>query len=216
MYFDSASATGRAPHGVGPLSGTGRVALAPAEGGLRSRMGLTLVDATDKRMGTVFSALANSDRDASAVCASGSGLTDLLMAFELDEAVFTLTVSATRVCEGGGPTYRFVGSVPGPYFTTSDCSGRRTWTIRRIMHPPRIYGLPPAAVGGPGATLYLADPEGVPETLVVRSIWTQTKGCHNPFPNTVPALPACAIGDLATVFTPPFRLPSVGDRLKPP
>jgi hypothetical protein len=143
-------------------------------------MSLTLVDATGKRMGTVFNTI------------GGTGSSNVLVAFEWGQAVFTLSVSVTEI-----------RGTAGINFATSNCSG-----TPYFLHFNRL--LSPAAVVGPGATLYLEDPEGVPQTIVVRSRYSSmsdgTWVCDTFPDHSDTFVPAYALGDLYTVFTPPFRL----------
>ena len=87
-------------------------------------------------------------------------------------------------------------------FDGGDCSGA---TFLR-QPPNRLFDR--AVVGPPGLTLYLPEtPGAVPRTIPIGSFVDYFQTCQTSDPATgFDLVPAVAIVDLLTLFTPPFRL----------
>jgi hypothetical protein len=156
---------------------------------LKSVRGLTLVDATGKKIGTVFNGLGGMHAGATTIT------------FKIGEEVIALAAFADR----------FPGSFSGAYFKSCDCSGQAYIGTSGIVIPD--YGpslLPFTAIGGPGETVYVANPGASTEGFTPGSVWlNQGWECQNYCElELAPAnfLPAHPLVDLSTEFTPPFRL----------
>jgi hypothetical protein len=78
-----------------------------------------------------------------------------------------------------------------------------------LMNPldPVLQLLPYVAVGPPGSTAYIPDPQAVPQTLAVGSqrFFGPFGGCFPAF-GTQSLVPALGLIDLDTRFTPPFSV----------
>ena len=90
-------------------------------------------------------------------------------------------------------------------YQTSDCSGTAF-----LDSPSTGAPFPNSAVAPPGKTLYLPDPNAAPETVVVKSIFFTFEsfiGCDTEGGGQVSLeIPAKAVVDLNTLFTPPFTV----------
>jgi hypothetical protein len=149
---------------------------------------LVVVDADGKQVGTVVGAMINQVTIALSV--NGRGV--------LLDVVSTVS---TEYSPGAGVLAPLRGSSLLS-FESRDCSGPPLLSQR----PPRL--LDAGAIAPPGLTLYLpAVPRAAPATFVWGS-YVGIAGCQAvPMPVTVGDLvPAVAVVDLLTLFTPPFRL----------
>ena len=94
-------------------------------------------------------------------------------------------------------------------FETADCASTPAY-----MDPQgdRLVQMP--ALGLPGTTVYLPDLTAPIQTVTVRSFRDFGEECRNfsPTPLTLPLVPAVAIIDLDTVFTPPFSVRAMNTR----
>ena len=100
------------------------------------------------------------------------------------------------------------------FFDAPDCTGNRYVALSRLP----VEG---GAVGPPGTTLYLADltASSRPATIIKSDLQGGTH-CFNQQQPVDTLLPAVAVIDLDTVFTPPFSVkapvePSTSPRLPP-
>ena len=154
----------------------------------QSLKGVTVVDANGKQVGTVVEARL---RDVT-IALSVNGRNVLLDVF---------SAASTEYSPGAGALPPLRGSSLLS-FESRDCSGPPLL----FQHPPRL--LDAGAIAPPGLTLYLpAVPRAAPAAFVWGS-YVGTAGCQAvPIPVTVDNLvPAVAVVDLLTLFTPPFRL----------
>ena len=130
------------------------------------------------------------------------------------QALLAVVSADSTVYPGVGALLPFQGAEAGLLLTfeSPDCSG----TPFLYQPPNRLFDW--AAVAPPGMTLYLPETEGMaPRTIVPGSFFEAVGGCQtsltpigfddpsNP-PPTAYFVPAAAIVDLLTLFTPPFRL----------
>lgn len=86
------------------------------------------------------------------------------------------------------------------YWASTDCSGT-PFVDAQISN--RLF--PRSFVGPPGQTVYIPDPESMPQYITVMSFSDNDGPCDTvtQTPNAVRAIPSV---DLNTLFTPPFRL----------
>jgi hypothetical protein len=156
--------------------------------GPRSPRGVAVVDANGKQVGTVVEAR----------------LRDVTIALSVNGRSVLLDVTSavsTEFSPGAGalPPFRG-GSLLS--FESRDCSGPPLM----LQHPNRLLDV--AAIAPPGLTLYLpAVPRAAPATFTWGS-YVGTAGCQAtlfsaPSDSLVPAV---AVVDLLTLFTPPLRL----------
>jgi hypothetical protein len=90
------------------------------------------------------------------------------------------------------------------YFESTDCTGT---PLVRAQNPNTFA--PSSSIGPPGQTLYLADPQIIPQLIRVYSFIE-----HDPPCVAIPShenyyyyhVPAIALGDLSQLFTPPFSV----------
>jgi hypothetical protein len=161
---------------------------------------IAVVDAHGKQVGTVV----------------GTGSAGVTIALSVNgrHALLDVVTANSTVYPGFGALLPLQGAEAGLLLTfeSRDCSGA-----------PFLYQLPErlfdwAAVAPPGMTLYLPETEGMaPRTIMPGSALEAVGGCLtsltpigfddplNPF-TTAYFVPAAAIVDLLTLFTPPFRL----------
>jgi len=121
--------------------------------------------------------------------ASGAGGTNAVMEFNVGGQVFNLVVSGNR----------FFGN-DNLFFESPDttCAGTR------LMQPGSSDELlTGVAIGPPGSTVYAPDSQAVPQTITVGSYFSYY--CSG-FAFTTPLVPAVALVDLDTQFTPPFKV----------
>ena len=148
---------------------------------------LAVVDANDRQVGTVV----GSRLDQVTIALGVNGRHALL---EVVSAVPLLYPRAGAVLPIQGDGFLM--------FDGGDCSG--TLFLRQPSN--RLFDR--AVVGPPGLTLYLPEtPGAVPRTIPIGSFVDYFQGCQTSDPATgFELVPAVAIVDLLTIFTPPFRL----------
>lgn len=100
---------------------------------------------------------------------------------------------------------RFIGTADTSIvFETSDCTGDAYISPNAISFGPSLTA---AAIGWPGSTLYLGNPDG-PETTITRRSsrnWDSTE-CNAESPAPADALLVVPVVDLADFYQPPFHL----------
>ena len=103
------------------------------------------------------------------------------------------------LAQGTSPPNALFGTTSVVNFESDDCSGPA------LMRPAVGFLNPTSAVTGPELRVWVpADPNTASAPVTVRSALTAT--CGTLSPNTIAVVPAIAIGDLASLFTPPFKL----------
>ena len=179
----------------------GLLVLLPLDAGAGGRRDtIAVVDAHGKQVGTVV----------------GAGIGDFTIALSVNgrHALLDVVSANSTVYPGLGALPPIQGAEPGLLLTfeSLDCSGAPF-----LYQPPeRLFDW--AAVAPPGMTLYLPETEGMAtRTIMPGSFLEAVGGCQtsltpigfddpsNP-PTTAYFVPAAAIVDLLTLFTPPFRL----------
>ena len=178
----------------------GLLALLPLDalaGGRRDT--IAVVDANGKQVGTVV----------------GARIADFTIALSVNgrDALLDVVLSDLLVIPGLGTLLPIQGVDRLLMFESRDCSGAPF-----LYQPPdRLFDW--AAVAPPGMTLYLPETEGMaPRTITPGSFVPALGGCLTSLtpitgvddpsepPTTAYFVPAAAIVDLLTLFTPPFRL----------
>jgi hypothetical protein len=164
-------------------------------GGRRDK--IAIVDANGRQVGTVV----------------GARIADFTIALSVNgrDALLDVVSSDSIVYSGLGefPPIQGVEAALLLTFESGDCSGAAF-----LYQPPdRLFDW--AVVAPPGMTLYLPETAGMaPRTIQIGSFLAAFGGCQTPGPLTTTAdtestayfVPAAAIVDLLTLFTPPFRL----------
>lgn len=112
---------------------------------------------------------------------------------EVDEQVVPVAVFRDRFSGGGGL-----------FFESENCLGT-PWLITNTSpnEPPNL--LPQVAIGPPGQTLYVETPGASPQSVTTKSLLVGFSTCSNQT-FQLSLLPAQALVNLETVFTPPFSL----------
>ncbi|HMH52975.1 MAG TPA: hypothetical protein VK548_22245 [Candidatus Acidoferrum sp.] len=164
-------------------------------GGRRDK--IAIVDANGRQVGTVV----------------GARIADFTIALSVNgrHALLDVVSSESIVFPGLGAFAPIQGVDAALLLTfeSRDCSG----TPFLYQPPDRLFDW--AVVAPPGMTLYLPETAGMaPRTIQVGSFLGALGGCQIPGPLTTPAdpestayfVPAAAVVDLLTLFTPPFRL----------
>jgi hypothetical protein len=146
----------------------------------------------------------------------GARIADFTIALSVNgrDALLDVVRSDSLVIPGLGtllPIEGVVGSLI--FFESRDCSGAPFMS----QPPERLFD--GAVVAPPGMTLYLPEAPGmVPRTILLGSFLDALDGCQtspgkitgvdDPLDPAVAAdlIPAAAVVDLLTLFTPPFRL----------
>jgi hypothetical protein len=180
----------------------GLLALLPLDalaGGRRDE--IAVVDANGRQVGTVV----------------GARIADVTIALSVNgrQALLDVVSANSTVYPGLGALLPIQGAEAGLLLTfeSRDCSGAPF-----LYQPPeRLFDW--AAVAPPGMTLYLPETEGMaPRTIMPGSSLEAVGGCLTSLtpitgfddpsepPTTAYFVPAAAIVDLLTLFTPPFRL----------
>ena len=121
------------------------------------------------------------------------GTTAAVLVFNVGGQVFSLSVDGNRFF--GGHTSFFE-------FPDTTCSG----TPLMQMFPNFL--MTPVAIAPPGHTVYAPDPQAVPQTITVGS-QLSSGSCFSPCFLSCPTasvVPAVALVDLDTQFTPPFTI----------
>jgi hypothetical protein len=125
--------------------------------------------------------------------ATSSGGQQVFLMFKVGEQVFTIFVARNRIF-GGSPLLRFL---------SPDCSGAPLLVV--FPDQDDIYLLTPFAIAPPGSTIYAPDPQAAPQTITVGSMLSGDGSClTGEFSELV--VPAVALIDLDTEFTPPFKV----------
>jgi hypothetical protein len=162
---------------------------ASAGGRPNAREKLVVVDANGKQVGTVVGSRVN--RVTIALRVNGRHVL-----LNVDSAVDTPVFPGTTLLV---PPIRGFGGVS---FESRDCSG-----------PPFLFQsgnglLDSGFVAPPGLTLYLPTVPGAAPTPIALSSYWGTGGCRTQEPPVLSNayVPAVAVVDLLTLFTPPFRL----------
>ena len=167
-------------------------------GGRRDK--IAIVDANGKQVGTVV----------------GARIADVTIALSVNgrHALLDVVSANSTVYPGGGALLPLRGAGAGLslMFESRDCSGAPF-----LYQPPnRLFDW--AAVAPPGMTLYLPETAGMaPRTILVGSFLVALGVCETSLtpigfddpldpPMSFDGVPAAAIVDLLTLFTPPFRL----------
>lgn len=86
------------------------------------------------------------------------------------------------------------------FFESSDCTGT---PLVPSQAPNRF--VPSVTIADPGQTLYIADPQGLPQFVNYHSTIIPGGPCTTTN-NGATLVPALALGDLSTLFTPPFSV----------
>jgi hypothetical protein len=172
-----------------------------------------------------FDALAGSRRDTIAVVDAhgkqvgtvvGTGSAGVTIALSVNgrQALLDVVSADSTVYPGLGALLPIQGAEAGLLLTfeNRDCSGAPF-----LYQPPnRLFDW--AAVAPPGMTLYLPETEGMAPRTILAGSFLETLGCQTSLatitgfddppdpPSNAYFVPAAAIVDLLTLFTPPFRL----------
>lgn len=151
---------------------------------------LAVFDANGKKVGNVISLIVSE----SLFPSLGPGTMVMLpaVAFRVDTFVVALFVTQNR----------FTGNRE-ILFESSDCSGPAFF---QQVDPFFLGALPGAAVGSPGSTVYIPDPDGPVQSVAVQTALRPDSVCFNLGSLTTDAVPALPLIDLATMFTPPFSV----------
>jgi hypothetical protein len=161
---------------------------------------IAVVDANGRQVGTVV----------------GARIADATIALSVNgrHALLDVVSANSTVYPGLGALLPFQGAEAGLLLTfeSRDCSGAPF-----LYQPPnRLFDW--AAVAPPGMTLYLPETEGMAPRTILPGSFLETLGCQTSLatitgfddppdpPTTAYYVPAAAIVDLLTLFTPPFRL----------
>ena len=142
--------------------------------------GLVLYDANDKKVGAVVDV---------------AGLTIPVVIFRANEHVFALEAIRNRLL-----------GRQGLLFSSTDCSGAPLFDFEAGgVQGFDVSLLPTTAIGPPGSTVYIPDPNAVAQSVLTQSFLDQVGECiADGFMRTV--VPALPIVDLDTQFTPPFSV----------
>jgi hypothetical protein len=152
---------------------------------LKSLSALTVVDAHGTKVGSVISLL---------LLNPALGNVTALVAFAVGQQPLVLLV---------GP--RGFVSTGGPFFNSKNCSGPPLVSsgvvLNSIVEPP--------AIGVPGHTVYLSEPGAMAQDFATfDGTQLALDGTCQPvhFDSNISLLPARAVVDLDTLFTPPFSV----------
>ena len=116
-----------------------------------------------------------------------------VVTFQHQNEVFLLHVQKQRL--GGSERL---------YFTTSDCTGTRFLLVPSLQDE-RVRSV--AGVDSPSQTLYLGKTDATPQTITVFSTKDfLSTSCKVSFGFSTSAVPGIPVVDLATLFTPPFKV----------
>jgi len=168
------------------------VSVAHAQETLKPVDSLTVIDSNGKKVGNVLSLGGHNNQP--------------VVGFKLNNLLFLLNVAQNRLF-GTGP-YQGGDTL---FFESSDCTGMPYL----IVLPPVIPILleyyrspvPVVAVNVPGNTLYVPD-ENIPVARTMKSALDPftPQGVCSTVNNQIPSVQAIPTIDLATMFTPPFKI----------
>jgi hypothetical protein len=152
---------------------------------LRSLPTLTVIDGHGQRVGTVTSLL---------ILNPAIPILIGLVAFAVGDQPFILRVGSQGIGSGNGM----------PLFNSGNCSGTPL-VFESIVTNSLIE---PAVVSAPGHTVYLSEPGAMPQVFT-SFVGTQLRSDGTCLPanlGNISLLPARAVVDLDTLFTPPFSV----------
>jgi hypothetical protein len=154
------------------------------------RDAIAVVDANGRQVGTVV----------------GARIADVTVALSVNgrHALLDVVSANSTVYPGLGALLPFQGAEAGLLLTfeSRDCSGAPFM----YEHPDRLLDW--GAIASPGLTLYLPAVPGAAPVAIVAGSSASVAGCRvseHPFLDRS-YVPAVAVVDLLTLFTPPFRL----------
>lgn len=122
---------------------------------------------------------------------STAALTTVIVTLQIEEHLLALQVDKNSI----------YGSASGfPQFESTDCTG----TLLIGVSSPSHSIFPYVVTGPPGNTIYLPDLNAIPQQFRYRS-QLNPEGCV-PADDLLTGVPATALIDLDTLFTPPFTV----------
>jgi hypothetical protein len=156
------------------------VTFAAGQEPLKSLSALTVVDANEKKVGSVFS-----------LSLTEVGTLNAMVVFDVEEQPFVVLVS----------TNRFFGSSAGPYFASGNCSGLP------LVGSLNMDLIPLAIVAAPGKTAYVVEPDATPQHFdAFQGTRLTPDGTCQPVSGGITLTAARAVVDLGIFFTPPFSV----------
>ena len=117
-----------------------------------------------------------------------------LVAFTVGQQPFILRVSPRGITSGNGV----------PLYASGNCSGQPMVSDTIVTNSL----IEPAAVSAPGHTIYVSEPDAEPQrfTPFVGTQLAQDGTCQPANFDNISLLPARAVVDFDTLFTPPFSV----------
>jgi len=122
-----------------------------------------------------------------------------------NQAVVAVKVNGQKMVFIADPSSLRSFSIFRLWFQSPDTTCAGTPLIQVASSPGAYFVLPPGVLGPPGTTLYIPDPNAAPQTISVGSQFGSF-GCQSGTFSVPDLVPALAVIDLDTLFTPPFRV----------